>query len=285
MGASMKDIKLRIKSVQSTMQTTKAMQLVASSKLRKARQRSERSEAYFKILHQTLSDITGNEKGLSSDYIVPRHEVKKVCYMVIAGDRGLAGGYNTNVYKLTDSLIQQGGVPVCTIPVGKRALEYCRKRGMEILTDKYEIVEQMSAADCADAAKLAADEFMKGSFDQLFVVYTKFVSMMSQQPMAIQVLPIPAEETEEKSGVRGVTLYEPSPEEVFEGIVPEYISGTFYGALSQSYASELAARSNAMDSATKNASDMIDDLSLKYNRARQGAITQEITEIVAGAEN
>lgn len=127
---------------------------------------------------------------------------------------------------------------------------------------------------------------MKGSFDRLYLIYTEFKSMLSQQPMSIQVLPIPAEKTEKKAGVpTGITLYEPSPEEVFEAIVPEYISGTFYGALSQSYASELAARSNAMDSATKNASDMIDDLSLKYNRARQGAITQEITEIVAGAEN
>lgn len=286
MGASMKDIKLRIKSVQSTMQTTKAMQLVASSKLRRARQRSERSKAYFQLLHETLSDITSNEKGMSSDFMVPRPETRKVCYMIIAGDRGLAGGYNSNVYKLVEYQIERNGLPFCTIPVGKRAVEYCNKRGMEILTDKYSIVEQTTAGDCAELARFAAAEFMKGSFDRLYLIYTEFKSMLSQQPMSIQVLPIPAEKTEKKAGVpTGITLYEPSPEEVFEAIVPEYISGTFYGALSQSYASELAARSNAMDSATKNASDMIDDLSLKYNRARQGAITQEITEIVAGAEN
>lgn len=281
----MKDIKLRIKSVQNTMQTTKAMQLVASSKLRRARTRLERSGAYFALIQETLSNIASNEKGIRSDFLVPRNEVKKVCYLIIAGDRGLAGGYNSNIFKLVEAQMKQDGRPACVIPVGKRAVEYCKKRGMEILTDKYAIVESVTPADCAEAAQLLAREFLAGTFDQLHIVYTYFKSMLSQTPMVMQVLPIPAEpEQEEKKGPTGVTLYEPSPEEVFEAVVPEYISGTFYGALSQAWASELAARRNAMDSATKNASDMIDDLSLKYNRARQGAITQEITEIVAGAE-
>jgi F-type H+-transporting ATPase subunit gamma len=205
---------------------------------------------------------------------------------VIAGDRGLAGGYNSNVFKLLEAKMKQDNVPSCVIPVGKRAVEYCKKRGMEILTEKYAIVEGITPADCADAAQYLAQEFMNGTFDQLQVVYTLFKSMLSQTPTVIQVLPIPTEEpAEKKAGPSSVTLYEPSPEEVFDAIVPEYISGTVYGAISQSWTSELASRSNAMDSATKNASDMIDDLSLKYNRARQGAITQEITEIVAGAEH
>ena len=286
MGASMKDIKLRIKSVQNTMQTTKAMQLVAASKLRRARERIERTSAYFRLIHETLSDIASNEKGIRSDFMVPRTEINKICYLVIAGDRGLAGGYNSNVFKLLEAKMKQDGVPACVIPVGKRAVEFCKKRGMEILTEKYAIVEAITPADCAELAQFLAKEFMDGTFDQLQLVYTQFKSMLSQAPTVIQVLPIPTEEpAEKKEGPSAVTLYEPSPEEVFEAIVPEYISGTVYGAISQSWTSELAARRNAMDSATKNAGDMIDDLSLKYNRARQGAITQEITEIVAGAEH
>lgn len=283
----MKDIKLRIKSVQSTMQTTKAMQLVASSKLRRARARIDRTKAYFALLHETLSDIATNEKGLRSDFIVPRSEVKKICYLMIAGDRGLAGGYNSNMFKLLEAQIKQSGKPACVIPVGKRAVEYCKKRGMEIVTEEFASVEEFSPAQSAQAAQIIAEQFLEGRFDQLYILYTYFKSMLSQMPTVMQVLPIPKEQTEadKSQGPTGVTLYEPNPEEVFDAIVPEYISGTVYGAISQAFASELAARSNAMDSATKNASDMIDDLSLKYNRARQGAITQEITEIVAGAEH
>lgn len=281
----MKDIKLRIKSVQSTMQTTKAMQLVASSKLRRARNRIERTGAYFQLLQETLSDIVSNEKGIRSDFMVPRKEIKKICYILVAGDRGLAGGYNSNMFKLIEAHMKQDSVPCCVIPIGKRAVDYCKKRGMEIVTDEYAIVESMTPARSSELAGVIAERFLAGDFDQVHLLYTRFKTMLSQQPTSLQVLPIPADTAEKKSGPAGITLYEPSPEEVFEAIVPEYISGTCYGALSHAWASELAARRNAMDSATKNAGEMIDNLSLMYNRARQGAITQEITEIVAGANN
>ncbi len=281
----MKEIKLRIKSVQSTMQITKAMELVASSKLRRAKDRIERTEPYFNIIHETLSTIAYGKRDFTSPYVEPREEIKKICYLMIAGDRGLAGGYNSNINKMLESHMKKHGKPVCVMPVGKKAVDYCQRRNLEILTEQYSIVEDVTIGNCFEAAHFLADEFRKGTYDELYIVYTNFVSMLTQNAAAMRILPIPYEKSEAKDDLKSLVLYEPSPEAVFNAVVPEYISGIFYGALSQSWASELAARRTAMDAASKNASDMIEDLSLKYNRARQGAITQEITEIVAGAEH
>ena len=280
----MKEIKLRIKSVQSTMQITKAMELVASSKMRRAKERIERTETYFKIIHDTISDIAYGKRDFTSPYVEPRPEIKKVCYIIIAGDRGLAGGYNSNVSKMVQAHMTQRGKPVCVVPVGKKAMDYCQRRGLEILTSDYGVVEDVSIGDCYEAAHFLAEQFCAGAFDELYIAYTNFVSMLSQQATTMQILPLPYEKSEAKDDKKSLILYEPSPEAVFDAVIPEYISGIFYCALSESWASELAARRTAMDAATKNAGDMIDDLSLRYNRARQGAITQEITEIVAGAE-
>ena len=281
-GASMKDIKLRIKSVESTMQITKAMELVASSKLRKAKERVERCRPYFNILHKTLTDIAQNNTEFTSPFVQSR-PVKKVCYIIIAGDRGLAGGYNNNVFKTV--VADMGDKAVCVLPIGKKAVEYCERRGYEILSKDYMIAEDVGINDCYEIARLLGKAFLAGQFDELYMGYTKFVSMLSQEPQIMKVLPLSREKKEGKaSSSRMLTIYEPSSESVFNTIVPEYISGMVYGALSESWASELGARRSAMDAASKNAGEMIDNLSLKYNRARQGAITQEITEIVAGAE-
>lgn len=280
----MKEIKLRIKSVQSTMQITKAMELVASSKLRRAKERIERTEPYFDIVHETLTTIAYGKSDFRSPYVEPRAEIKKACYIIVAGDRGLAGGYNSNVLKLTSHHVRKRGIPICVVPVGKKAVEFCQRHNMEILTEQYGIVEEVSIGDCFEAAHFLADQFRAGEFDELYIAYTNFASMMTQNASTMQILPIPYYKSEAKEDVRSLVLYEPSPEAVFNAVVPEYISGIFYGALSQSWASELAARRTAMDAASKNAGDMIEDLSLRYNRARQSAITQEITEIVAGAE-
>ena len=280
----MKEIKLRIKSVQSTRQITKAMELVASSKVRRARERIERTEPYFNILYDTMSQIAYGKRDFTSVYVEPR-EVRKVCYVIIAGDRGLAGGYNSNIMKLVESHMKEHGHAVCAVPVGKKAAEFCQRREIEVLTGAYNLAEDVSIGDCFEAAHMLKDAFLAGTFDELYVVYTNFVSMLTQHATAIQVLPVPYHKEEAKDDLKSLVLYEPSPEAVFNAVVPEYISGIFYGALCQSYASEQAARRTAMDAASKNADDMIEDLSLKYNRARQGAITQEITEIVAGAEH
>ncbi len=280
-ASSMKDIKLRIKSVESTMQITKAMELVASSKLRHAKMRAEATRPYFTTLHDCLTDIAYGNTDFSSPYVQKR-EVKKACYIVVAGDRGLAGGYNNNVFKELAQQIE--GKNVCTLPIGKKAVEYCQRSGLEILTEEYSVAENVSLGDCFAISRMLCKQYCKGEFDELYVVYTNFVSMLSQQPGTLKMLPIRYEREQAKNAAESLTIYEPSTEAVYDAIVPEYVGGLLWGAMAESVASEQGARRTAMDAASKNASEMIEDLSLRYNRARQGAITQEITEIVAGAE-
>ncbi len=262
------------------MHITKAMELVASSKLKKAKEKMESSRFYFTSLYETLSDIALHNNDFSSVFVRKR-EVKKRCFVVIAGDRGLAGGYNTNVFKLCAEMT--GDEPFCVVPVGKKSLEYFKKSGAEILFDEYSVVGDIDLKKCESLGKALADSFKKGVFDELHIVYTDFVSMLSQSPDSKKLLPITVDG--EKRAKREFILYEPSSEGVFNRIVPLYLSGIFYGAICESYASELAARRTAMDSATSNAEEMIESLSLQYNRARQAAITQEITEIIAGSES
>lgn len=281
-GASMKDIKLRIKSVESTMQITKAMELVASSKLRKAKERQERCRPYFTGLHQTLENIEKAASDFSSPYQKQRN-IKKRCVIVIAGDRGLAGGYNSNVFKSVLPLIEGGNV--CVLPIGKRTVEFFARNQVEILTTEFAEAADVSVADCFTISNLITKGYLDGQFDAVSIVYTQFVSMLTQTPVCDNLLPLKKTDSAAKSGVHSLVLYEPSPSAVYDAIVPNYIAGMIYGAMCESVASELGARRTAMDAASKNASEMIDDLSLRYNRARQGAITQEITEIVAGAEH
>ena len=278
-GVSMKDIKLRIKSMESTKQITKAMEMVAASKLRRAQDRVANSRPYFEILFDTLNTIANNTEDFDSPFLEKR-EVKKSCYVVIGGDRGLAGGYNHNVFKLAYSLIE--GKNACVVPIGKKCLEFFRARGVEILTEAYAVAAEVSVGDCFTVAKMLSKGFLAREFDSVSVVYTNFVSMLSQSPGVLNMLPL---EYHPKPGDNNcLTLYEPDSFTVFDTIIHEYLGGLIYGALCESVTSEHGARRNAMDAATKNAEEMISSLSLKYNRARQGAITQEITEIVAGAE-
>ena len=281
-GASMKDIKLRIKSVESTMQITKAMELVASSKLRKAKERQERCRPYFTGLHQTLENIEKAASDFSSPYQKQR-DIKKRCVIVIAGDRGLAGGYNSNVFKSVLPLIEGGNV--CVLPIGKRTVEFFTRNQVEILTTEFAEAADVSVADCFTISNLITKGYLDGQFDAVSIVYTQFVSMLTQTPVCDNLLPLKKTDSAAKSGVHSLVLYEPSPSAVYNAIVPNYIAGMIYGAMCESVASELGARRTAMDAASKNASEMIDDLSLRYYRARQGAITQVITEIVAGAEH
>lgn len=278
-ASSMKDIKLRIKSVESTMQITKAMELVATSKLRRAKERAERARPYFNTLHAALNDIAYGNTDFSSPYVRVR-EVKKTCYIMIAGDRGLAGGYNTNLFKTV--MAHAEGKSICVLPIGKKAVEYCQRHGHEMVSMAYATAEDVSLGDCTEIGRLLCGLYANGAFDELQVGYTNFVSMLSQQPAVLKVLPISYAREQAKNKPEALILYEPSCEAVYNAIIPEYVGGLLYGAMAESQASEFGARRTAMDAASKNASEMIDNLSLKYNRARQGSITQEITEIVAG---
>ena len=282
-GASMKDIKLRIKSVESTMQITKAMELVASSKLRQAKERQERSRPYFTEMRNTLASIEASTRDFSSPYQKQR-EVKKRCLIMIAGDRGLAGGYNSNIIKAVTEMTRDG-VPFCILPIGKRAVDFCTRKGIEIATSEFSEAGSISITDCFAISNLVTQGYLSGQFDEVSIIYTQFVSMLTQTPKAESLLPLKAEDGQKREDLRTLVLYEPSPEEVYDAIVPGYIAGMIYGAMCESIASEQGARRTAMDAASKNAAEMIEDLSLRYNRARQGAITQEITEIVAGAEH
>ena len=279
-GVSTKAIKNRIRSMESTKQITKAMEMVATSKLRKAQAQVASSRPYFQIFSTAISDIIAANTDFSSPYLVQR-PVKKSVYIVIAGDRGLAGGYNSNVLKHV--MADMEGKDSVVLPIGKKAVDFFQSRRVSLLTANYAVAESVSLGDCFSIAKNLAKGFLAGEYDEIFVAYTNFVSVLSQVPVSKRLLPLLPETTTSNGAYRREILYEPDCEEVFDTIVPEYIGGILYSTLCESRASEQAARRTAMDSASQNADEMIADLSLKFNRARQAAITQEITEIVAGS--
>ena len=279
-GVSTKEIKNRIRSMESTKQITKAMEMVAASKLRHAQARVLNSRPYFEILYSTINDIVDTNQDFSSPYLVKR-PVKRTAYIVIAGDRGLAGGYNSNILKLVQA--ETEGKDITVLPIGKKAVDYFQNHDVPVLTDSYAEAADVSIGDCFSVAKQLSKAFLNGEFDEVHVAFTTFVSILSQTPTTMRLLPLLRQETGREGKAESDILYEPGSVEVFDAIVPEYLGGVLYGALCESRAAEQAARRTAMDSATQNAEEMIADLSLKFNQARQAAITQEITEIVAGS--
>ena len=277
-GVSTKDIKNRIRSMESTKQITKAMEMVAASKLRHAQAQVTASRPYFEILYATIQDIVAHNSDFSSPYLAKRNG-NKALYVVIAGDRGLAGGYNSNILKMVMADAAEKDATI--LPIGKKAIDFFRSRKMPMLSENHPIAAEVSIGDCFSVARRLCKAYLSGEFDAVYVAYTNFVSVLSQTPAVLQLLPLASGSTGSQETVD--IIYEPNATEVFDRIVPEYLGGALYGALCESRASEQAARRTAMDSATKNAEDMIADLSLKFNQARQAAITQEITEIVAGS--
>jgi len=263
-GANMKAIKSRIKSVESTRQITKAMELVASSKLRRAKQQEEAVKPYYSMLLDTIRDIV----RVGCEYhplINAKPDATATCYIVIAGDRGLAGGYNANVFRLAKEY--QGAE---FIPIGKRS---CDRFGGDLY-----IVEHFSPDEAWELSKKLCRDFKNGEFDRLGILATKYVSMLTQEAYIKWILPLKRSTDTPNQSV----LFEPDELSILNIAILEYVSGMIVAAARESFASEVAARRCAMDSAGKNAQEMIDELQLEYNSARQSAITQEITEIVAG---
>lgn len=277
----MKEIKTRIKSVESTKQITKAMELVSSSKFRKAKEKAESARPYFNTLYNTVQDIAKNTGG-SKNVFLTEKKVNNVCYIVVAGDRGLAGGYNSNILKAVLNHNQAQTAKV--ISVGKKAKESLSKRGYEII-DSIESVEDAVYEDASRVAQIAMNAYQNGEVDEVNLVYTEFVSALTQEPKVVRLLPLTIDKTEEVIKGKAAVEYLPSADAVLGYVLPKYVSGSVYGAIAESYASEQAARRTAMESATDNANDMISKLELVYNRARQAAVTQEISEIVAGASS
>ena len=277
-GVSTKEIKNRIRSMESTKQITKAMEMVAASKLRKAQNQVLASRPYFQTLRQTIDDIAASNQDFSSPYLQGR-PVNKTAYVVIAGDRGLAGGYNSNILKTV--MAHMEGKDASVLPIGKKAVEFFKHRKVSLMTENYSEAEDTTLGDCFTIAKSLCKQFLSGEFDEIIVAYTDFVSALSQEPRTMGLLPLKQPEKDISSSD---ILYEPDSKTVFAAIIPEYLGGVLYGALCESRAAEQAARRTAMDNATQNAEEMIGGLSLQFNRARQAAITSEIIDIVAGSQ-
>lgn len=274
----MKAIKRRIKSVGSTKQITNAMQLVASSKLRKAKLRAEQTRPYFNELYKTMCEIASANSDFSTVFTIKR-EVKSKLFIVIAGDRGLAGGYNSNVLKMAAAAHAEDEKKPKIIAIGKKASEYFQKRDYEIVASFANVAEDIKPNTAQDIADIALKMFEKGEVDEVHVFYTMFLSSISQQPETMKLLPLDTQEIK----AEGSMTYDPSPEAVFNRIVPRFTASLLMCAIVESYASEQGARRTAMEAATDNADAMTESLSLLYNRARQASITTEIIDIVSGA--
>lgn len=280
----MKDIKRRIKSVESTMQITKAMELVASSKLRKSKEKADKARPYFDALYETMCEIQAENPSFLSPFTRKVGEGKSLL-VVIAGDRGLAGGFNSNIFKLAQARIDELGGKDKTdiIAIGKKAVEYFGKREFNMLGSYPDFSENIRIHQANDIAGEIVDKYVKGIYERVELFYTEYVSSITQQAVTKKMLPV--ELDGQKKVSKALPIYEPSAGQVFNHIVPRYVTGMIFGACVESFASEQASRRNAMENASDNASEMISSLSLMYNRARQASITQEITEIVGGANS
>lgn len=277
MGANTKAIHARMKSVDSTRHITKAMQLVASSKINKAIRRMEDSRFYRSVMLEAFSALG----SVKCRYSTHRDRKIPALYVIIAGDRGLAGGYNSQIFRSADALMNPGDK---VLPIGKRAVERYSRRG-RCVSARFVSAEDFRSEDCAEAARIITELYDKEEISSVSIISTRFVSMLTQTPDITYLLPLNLKQEMEQIEVKPVQYeFEPSAEEVLNAVIPEYIAGVLYSCTAESFASELAARRSAMDTATKNADEMMAQLSLDYNRARQSAITQEITEIIAGAD-
>ncbi len=288
--ASMRDIKRRKESVQSTGQITKAMKLVSSVKLQKAKVGAEVSKPYFDTMYNTVAGMIAKSGQMSHPFLQKSQSDKKAV-ILITSNRGLAGGYNSNVMKLVtkdDRFTQENTV---VYAVGTKGRDGMDRQKFQVAQDYSEAMNEPVYSDAMEIGKEVLSQFVRGEIGEIYLAYTIFKNTVVQIPTLTKLLPIDAEdissETEDISEdpIERITLmnYEPEPEEALDAIVPKYINSLIYGGLVESYASENGARMQAMDSATSNAEEMISDLSLKYNRARQASITQELTEIIAGA--
>ena len=278
--ASMRDIKRRKSSIQSTQQITKAMKLVSTVKLQKAKSRAEQTDPYFNYMYKTVSSMLARSGNINHPYL-QAGDSKRKAIVVITSNRGLAGGYNSNIVKLiTGSDFQKEDLDIYA--VGGKGVEALGRRDYHIALDASYMMEAPTYPDAAALCNKVLEAFTNGEVGEIYLAYTHFKNTVSQEAKMIKLLPVEIDpEDAEDSNV--LMNYEPNEEEALNMIIPKYVTSLFYGALVEAVASENGARMQAMDSATSNAEEMISDLSLKYNRARQGSITQELTEIVAGA--
>lgn len=281
--ASMRDIKRRKESVASTGQITKAMKLVSTVKLQKAKARAESNKPYFTMLYDTICSILARTGTIDHRYL-RENDSKRKAVIAITSNRGLAGGYNNNIVKEITAAFAPEDTDIYAL--GKKGLEGLSRKGYHIIEDYSEVMNEPLYADAIHIGKNVLASYENGEVGEIYLAYTGFKNTVVHEPKLIKLLPISVEEIMKDVEIDTLTLmnFEPEADEALDMIIPKYMNNIIYGAFVEAIASENGARMQAMDSATKNAEDMIDDLSLKYNRARQSSITQELTEIIAGAE-
>lgn len=281
--ASMRDIKRRRESVASTGQITKAMKLVSTVKLQKAKARAESNKPYFTMLYDTICSVLARTGKIDHRYLKDNGSARKAV-LVLTSNRGLAGGYNNNIVKEVAAQFTPEDTDIYAL--GKKGLEGLSRKGYHIVEDYSEVMNDPLYADAIHIGKNVLASYENGQVGEIYLAYTNFKNTVVQEPKLIKLLPIDVEEIMQDVEIDVLTPmnYEPEADDALDMIIPKYMNNIIYGAFVEAVASENGARMQAMDSATKNAEDMIADLSLKYNRARQGSITQELTEIIAGAE-
>ena len=288
--ASMRDIKRRKQSVESTQQITKAMKLVSTVKLQRAKQRAEQNKAYFNGIYDTVNSILSRSGTINHPYLDGTGKGKKAVVM-ITGNRGLAGGYNSNIIKLITRNDEFNKDNTKIYAIGRKGRDTMSRLGYEVNDDYLDVIDEPMFNDALDIARVVLADFMAGEISEIYIAYTFFKNTVSHVPTLMKLLPvdIDQESIEEAHGVDKNKVFapmnfEPADDEALSMIIPKYVSSLLFGALVEAVASENGARMQAMDSATNNAAEIIDNLSLLYNRARQGSITQELTEIIAGAD-
>ena len=288
--ASMRDIKRRKTSIQSTQQITKAMKLVSTVKLQRAKNAAERSKVYFNEMFATVSSILKKSSNINHPYLAEPEGGKKAV-VVITSNRGLAGGYNSNVTKLVtnDDRFSKGDTVIYAI--GKKGKDTLARKGYQIAGDYTEVINAPLYADAMEICSTLLESFKAGEISEIYLAYTVFKNTVSQIPTMLKLLPVDLEAAkgvkdieEDSSESKAIMNFEPEEEEALDLIIPKYVTSLIYGAMIEAVASENGARMQAMDNATSNAEEMIQDLELGYNRARQAHITQELTEIIGGAE-
>ena len=279
--ASMRNIKRRIKSVNSTQQITKAMNLVASSKLTKAKQNFDDTKPFFNAIRRVIANVVKGA-GNTDNVFLKSREVKNTGVVILTGDRGLCGGYNTNACKTALGITE--GKSASYITVGSKAFEFLKNKRCDFAQNYTGISEKPTYEDARDIGEKITQMYQNGDVDEVYLVYTEYISTIASEPKVMRLLPLDTESLgESEKDNLTLTIYEPDDETVLAYVIPKYINTVIYGALVESSVCELTSRMTAMDSATDNASQMLDTLNLHYNRARQGAITQELTEIVSGS--
>lgn len=278
-GAGLLDIKRRIKSVTSTEKITKAMGLVATSKLRKAKARLKTNEYYFSNLNQISRELVGSLDDISDNIFIKGNGSDKKLYILISSDSGLCGGFNSNPASYLNE--KYGDTSQSVIVVGRRGLSYAKKFNHTTIAEYVDLAEEPATKDASMICKKALTEFKNGNFGEVIIVYTKFVSSIVQETIEQKLLPIEISDNKENSDLYSVECKE---DEVLEAIMGSYMISNMMYAFCQSRTSEQSARMQAMDGASKNAQDILDSLKIEYNKIRQFAITQEISEIVGGSE-